>query len=89
VRCGIGVLGRPASESGRLRHGDAGHGRGDRRGRGLMLPSLSSQTPSLSVWWRRFATSRTRWRQAVPVPAKRSPTITIGIEAQAVAVAVK
>jgi type VI secretion system protein VasD len=30
-----------------------------------------------------------RWRQAVPVPAKKSPTITIGIEAHAVAVAVK
>jgi hypothetical protein len=29
--CGIGLLGRPASESGRLRHGDGDHGRGDRR----------------------------------------------------------
>lgn len=30
-RCGIGLLGWPASESGRLRYGDGGHGRGDHR----------------------------------------------------------
>jgi type VI secretion system protein VasD len=30
-----------------------------------------------------------RWRQAVPVPSKRSPTITIGLQARAVNVAVK
>jgi type VI secretion system protein VasD len=30
-----------------------------------------------------------RWRQAAPVPAKRSAAITIGIDARAVAVAVK
>ena len=30
-----------------------------------------------------------RWRQAAPVPAKRSATLTIGIEAQAVTVDVK
>jgi type VI secretion system protein VasD len=30
-----------------------------------------------------------RWRQAVPVPSKRSPTITIGLQARAVSVAVK
>ena len=30
-----------------------------------------------------------RWRQAAPVPAKKSVTITVGIEAQAVTVAVK
>jgi type VI secretion system protein VasD len=30
-----------------------------------------------------------RWRQAVPVPSKRSPTITIGLQARAVTVAVK
>jgi type VI secretion system protein VasD len=30
-----------------------------------------------------------RWRQAAPVPAKRSVTLTIGIEARAVTVAVK
>ncbi|MGH7305220.1 MAG: type VI secretion system lipoprotein TssJ [Candidatus Rokuibacteriota bacterium] len=30
-----------------------------------------------------------RWRQAVPVPAKGSPTITIGLQARAVTVAVK
>jgi type VI secretion system protein VasD len=32
---------------------------------------------------------QSRWRQAVPVPAKRSPTITIGLQARAVTVAVK
>ncbi len=30
-----------------------------------------------------------RWRQSVPVPSKRSPTITIGLQARAVTVAVK
>jgi len=30
-----------------------------------------------------------RWRQAVPVPSKSSPTITIGLQARAVTVAVK
>jgi type VI secretion system protein VasD len=30
-----------------------------------------------------------RWRQAVPVPSKSSPTITIGLQARAVSVAVK
>ena len=30
-----------------------------------------------------------RWRQAVPVPSKRSPTITIGLQARGVTVAVK
>jgi hypothetical protein len=40
IRCAIGLLGRPVSECGRLRHGDGGHARGDRRRRVLMLPSL-------------------------------------------------
>ena len=35
-----GSLGRLASESGRLRYGDGGHGRGDRRRRPFMLPIL-------------------------------------------------
>ncbi|HXJ84303.1 MAG TPA: type VI secretion system lipoprotein TssJ [Candidatus Methylomirabilis sp.] len=30
-----------------------------------------------------------RWRQSAPVPAKKSDTITVGIEAQAVTVAIK
>ena len=30
-----------------------------------------------------------RWRQAVPVPPKKSPTITIGLQARAVSVTVK
>jgi hypothetical protein len=34
LACGIGSLGRPTSESGRLRHGDGAHGRGDRAARG-------------------------------------------------------
>jgi len=34
--CGIRLLGRPVSESGRLRHGSLGaHARADRRWRGL------------------------------------------------------
>jgi hypothetical protein len=36
----LGLLGRPASEYGRLRHGDGGHGRGDRRRRAFMSPIL-------------------------------------------------
>lgn len=32
---------------------------------------------------------QSRWRQTVPVPAKRSPTITIGLQARAVTIAVK
>jgi hypothetical protein len=31
------LLGRPASESGRLCHGDGGHGRGDRRWEGVRV----------------------------------------------------
>jgi hypothetical protein len=34
------LLGRSASESGRLRHGDGGHKGGDRRRRVLVLPSM-------------------------------------------------
>ena len=34
------LLGRPASESGRLCHGDGGHEGGDRRRRALMLASM-------------------------------------------------
>ena len=44
LHCGIGswdLLGWPASESGPLCHGDAAHGRGDRRRRGLMLPRFN------------------------------------------------
>jgi len=32
---------------------------------------------------------QSRWRQTVPVPAKRSPTITIGLQARAVTIAVR
>src|SRR4029453_15170753 len=35
------LLGRPASESGTLRHGDGTHGRGDRCRRSFVLPILS------------------------------------------------
>ena len=35
--CAVGLLGRAAAESGRLGHGDWGHGRGDRRRRAFML----------------------------------------------------
>ena len=37
------LLGRPVSEYGRLCHGDGGHGRGVRRRRVLVLPTLSRQ----------------------------------------------
>ena len=37
----LGFLGRPASESGRLRHADGAHGRGDRHRMVLKLPTLS------------------------------------------------
>src|SRR4030095_15718968 len=40
VHCGSGLLGRPASESGRLRQGADGHPGGDRRRSVLMLPTL-------------------------------------------------
>jgi hypothetical protein len=42
--CGIGLLRRPASECGRLCRGAGAHGRGDRRRRVLMLPSLRSSS---------------------------------------------
>ena len=32
---------------------------------------------------------QSRWRQTVPVPSKKSPTITIGLQARAVTIAVK
>src|SRR5262249_32964098 len=41
VGCGIGLLGRPVSESGRLRHGEENRGRGALRRRVLKLPTLS------------------------------------------------
>jgi hypothetical protein len=39
------LLGRPASESGRLRHGDGGHGSGDRRRRAFMSSILPRSIP--------------------------------------------
>ena len=41
MRCAIGPLGRPVSESGRLRHDDGGHGRGDRRRTAFTLLTLN------------------------------------------------
>src|SRR5262249_50452977 len=46
--CGIGLLGGPGgavSENGRLRQGAGGYSRGDRRRRGLVLPSLLRSHP--------------------------------------------
>jgi hypothetical protein len=37
------LLGRPASESGTLRHGDGTHGRSDRCRRSFVLPILHSE----------------------------------------------
>jgi hypothetical protein len=42
VRCGSGLPGRPASESGRLCRGARAQGRGDRRRRTLVLAILSN-----------------------------------------------
>ena len=44
VHCGIRLLRRSASESGRLCHGDGGHEEGARRRRALMLAILQSAT---------------------------------------------
>jgi NAD(P)-dependent dehydrogenase (short-subunit alcohol dehydrogenase family) len=46
------LLGRPASESGTLRHGDGTHGRSDRCRRSFVLPILSerSSVANLSPW---------------------------------------
>src|SRR5262249_11413637 len=41
ARCGIGLLGLSASESGRLRLGAGGYPRADRRRSVLMLPTLT------------------------------------------------
>jgi len=41
--CAIRLLGRAAAESGRLGHGDGGHGRDDRRRRALMLTILKPE----------------------------------------------
>jgi hypothetical protein len=38
--CGSGFWGRPASESGTLRHGDGAHGPTDRCRRSFVLPTL-------------------------------------------------
>ncbi len=40
MHCGSGRLGRPASESGRLRRRDGGHEGGDRRRKVLMLACM-------------------------------------------------
>jgi hypothetical protein len=51
-RCAIGswggLLGRPPSEYGRLRHGDAGHGRGARRRRAFMSAILGRRRRSVT-----------------------------------------
>jgi len=49
------LLGRPASENGRLRHGDAGQGRADRRRRAFMSTILSGRPmlPRASGRWSR------------------------------------
>jgi hypothetical protein len=52
--CAIGLLGRPVSECGRLRHGDGGHARGDRRRRVLMLPSLRRSREDHGTCRRRY-----------------------------------
>jgi hypothetical protein len=41
------LLGRPASESGRLRHDEGTHGSGARRRRGLVLPTLRQSIRAL------------------------------------------
>ena len=46
----IESLGRPASEYGRLCHGDGGHEWGDRRRRVVMLPTLIELTGSIGFY---------------------------------------
>ena len=48
IRCGSGFWGRPASESGTLRHGDGAHGRSDRCRRSFVLPCMK---PAGRVKW--------------------------------------
>ena len=48
LRAVASALGGPASESGRLCHGDAGHEEGARRRRALMLPVLVTTRPLAS-----------------------------------------
>jgi len=48
VRCGSGFWGRPASESGRLRHGDGDSEGGNRCRRGLVLTILLAWTAVLA-----------------------------------------
>ena len=59
------LLGRPASESGTLRHGDGAHGRSDRCRRAFVLPTLLPRMP-----WPR-ARRRPGWRRCWGMRAPR------------------
>jgi hypothetical protein len=52
------LLGRPASESGTLRHGDGIHGRSDRCRRSFMLPILQTLSTIIPFWAQPNSASR-------------------------------
>jgi hypothetical protein len=58
------LLGRPASESGTLRHGDGTHGRSDRCRRSFVLPILPERALHLPRVW--LPVQRSRVRDAHP-----------------------
>jgi hypothetical protein len=65
--CGIGLLGRPASASGRLRHADGAHGPGDRHRRVLKLPTLHEGRSKLPIARSRSPRSRHSTIPSVPL----------------------
>ena len=71
------LLGRPASESGTLRHGDGTHGRSDRCRRSFVLPILPGRTVTGCVILRnshviRVAARRVRLIREIPAYTRRS-----------------
>jgi len=60
-RCGSGFWGRPASESGTLRHGDGAHGRSDRCRRSFVLQS-SRRCPQSFLSDRSLAVGGRSWK---------------------------
>jgi hypothetical protein len=91
MRSGIGLLGRPASESGRLRQGDGGHGWGARGRRVVVLPILFVVTccasVSASVWIRSTGRRyRKTWRAAASARSMSAVLISRWVTARIVRV---
>ena len=59
------LLGRPASESGTLRHGDGTHGRSDRCRRSFVLPILQPLSTIIPFWPPILTAARPSCRRAV------------------------